>query len=132
MNRKAWFKAGWSVATMCATFTATAATAATAPIAPTCVASLTEPSWADCADVMFRSAPVDGGAASFVDAAGAPLWSTDLTALRGGAEGARRDRSAARVYPLQVVPSIPEPHTLVLMLAGLVAIGFMAMRRRDR
>jgi hypothetical protein len=32
---------------------------------------------------------------------------------------------------LVTVTPIPEPHTYVLMLAGLGAVGFMARRRRQ-
>jgi hypothetical protein len=110
MNCKALFKAALSTAAVAASFAVEAA-----PIAPACMASLHNPSWADCADDVPHAASADMTAASFVNT-----------------DGARRDRSPARAYPLQVVPSIPEPHTMVLMLAGVVAIGFMAMRRRDR
>jgi len=36
----------------------------------------------------------------------------------------------ASIFATQAVPAIPEPHTNLLMLAGLAAIGFMATRRR--
>jgi PEP-CTERM motif len=129
MTGKALFKAalGTVAAVACV-----AAQAAPSPIAPACVAVLTEPSWAECADETFQSALADITAASFVNAVDAPDSMTNVTTPNASADGRRRDRSQARVYPLQVVPSIPEPHTMVLMLAGVVAIGFMAMRRRDR
>jgi PEP-CTERM motif len=127
MNCKALFKAALSIAAVAASFVIEAA-----PIAPACMASLNNPSWADCADDVPHAASGDMANAWVIHAAGARAGSADFTALSAGADGANRDRSPARAYPLQVVPSIPEPHTMVLMLAGLVAIGFMAMRRRDR
>jgi hypothetical protein len=127
MNCNALFKAALSSAAVAASCVIEAA-----PIAPACMASMNSPSWADCADDVLHAASGDLATASFVNAAGAHAVSADFTALSASADGTNRDRSPARAYPLQVVPSIPEPHSMALMLAGVVAIGFMAMRRRDR
>jgi PEP-CTERM motif len=44
---------------------------------------------------------------------------------------AATDRSqAAAVAAAPLVPGIPEPPTYVLMLAGIVAVGYLARRRR--
>lgn len=84
-----------------------AAWAAEPPMpAPTCHAVAADASWADCA--------------------------ASLEAQALGPERAAQHQGAAvhlqAAAPL--VPGIPEPPTVVMMLAGIAAIAFMATRRR--
>ncbi len=135
--------------------TALAAQAALTPVAPACTASLTNPTWADCAgafsgndknqqaDVLAFDAALDrpfvrslkaGDAFSlyYFDGDGAPISSIDFSTLGVSVNpnGAGNGLSHASIYGTQPLPAIPEPHTNLLMLAGLAAIGFMATRRR--
>jgi PEP-CTERM motif len=68
----------------------------------------------------------------YFDGAGAPVSSIDFTTLGVSVNpnGAGNGLSHASVYASAPVAAIPEPHTLLLMLAGLGAIGFMARHRR--
>jgi PEP-CTERM motif len=124
-----WMRAGLGAGVLCA---ALAAHAAPASVAPACAAALTQPSWADCAAALsgrdrFDSAiddPFDG------DLAGAPQASIDLTRLDVNVQGDGNGASQAPVGTPSTVAAIPEPHTNLLMLAGLAAIAFMATRRR--
>lgn len=68
----------------------------------------------------------------YFDGEGAPISAVDFTTLGVSVNpnGAGNGLSHASVYATPTVAAIPEPHTSLLMLAGLGAIGFMAMRRR--
>lgn len=127
--------------------TAIAVHAAPSPMAPACLALATNPTWADCAAPFSRQGPFDGGPGQAVggrdfdaaidepfefDGAAAPMSAVDYT--RSGA-GDNRHRAGnvqalASSFGTQPLPAIPEPHTSLLMLAGLAAFAFMATRRR--
>lgn len=79
-----------------------------------CTAAARDASWAQCAGV--ESVEGDSTLAS----------SIDFATLSLDAEHALQTSIDAP----QTVAAIPEPHTNLLMVAGLAAIGFMAMRRR--
>ena len=68
----------------------------------------------------------------YLDGDGAANASIDFTSLGlnvpGG--GAGNGASQAPMGTPSTVAAIPEPHTSLLMLAGLAAIAFMATRRR--
>lgn len=128
MHRKALFKAAPSAVALCAA----CATMAAPPLAPACVVSISNPTWADCAGAMLQAASDDAAAGSFAHGAGALGSSIDFTVLAVSINSARGERAPAPGYLAQVIPSIPEPQTMVLMLAGLAVMGFMATRRHDR
>jgi PEP-CTERM motif len=79
-----------------------------------CTAAAPDASWAECAGVES----VEGGSAL--------ASSIDFATLSLHAEHALQTSIDAP----QAVAAIPEPHTNLLMVAGLAAIGFMTMRRR--
>jgi PEP-CTERM motif len=70
-----------------------------------------------------------GGEAFGMLAFDAPLASIDFTTRSADAKD-HGEAARGAVFAATTVPAIPEPHTNLLMLAGLAAIGFMAMRRR--
>lgn len=191
MKRNGLLEGGLSALALCAAFSVQAALT---PVAPACSASVTDPTWADCAgafsgndknqqaDVLatilaefglagalFQGASDDAGSGPFggnpggaagtltfdaaidspfvlslkagnafslfyFDGVGAPISSIDFTTLGVSVNPneAGNGLSHASVYGTQPLAAIPEPHTNLLMLAGLAAIGFMAMRRRRR
>jgi hypothetical protein len=168
--------------------------AALTPVAPACTATLTDPSWADCAgafegndknqqaDVqatilaefglsgaVYQGASDDaasgpftanpGGASGtlsfdfaiaspfvlslkagnafslfYFDGSSGPISSIDFTTLgiSTNVQGIGNGLSHASVYAADVVPGVPEPQTYALMAAGLVAMGFLSLRRRRR
>ena len=136
-----------SAAALCAVFLAQAASS---PVAPACTASLPSATWADCAGAVAGSGPAGSprGAASATltfdgaidspfgpfdaDGHGAPISSIDFSPLGASvhSDATGNGLSYASTYSTQPLPAIPEPHTNLLMLAGLAAIGFMATRRR--
>jgi hypothetical protein len=98
---------------------------------PACAVQAIDPSWADCA------AEFSAGAASAGVVFGEPLKfddgdlgtqtaSIDFTTPAAPSNGSSR----ASTQPSSTLAAIPEPHTNLLMLAGLAAIGFMATRQR--
>jgi hypothetical protein len=121
---------------------------------------MTKPTWADCAgalsgpgrfgshlgdanDELAFDAAIDGpfvlspqsgkGFSPFyIDGDGTPISSIDFAALDVSVHrnAAGNSLSRSSIYGAQPLPAIPEPHTSLLMLAGLAAIGFMATRRR--
>jgi PEP-CTERM motif len=68
----------------------------------------------------------------YFDGIGAAVSSIDYTTLgvSTNGNGIGSGLSHASVYAVSMVQGIPEPHTYALMLAGLVAIGFMSRRRQ--
>jgi hypothetical protein len=115
----AWLKAISCAALLCG--------AGAAQAAPDCAAQAHQPSWAECASdfSLGASAAFDGPSQlQFDDHAVAA--SMDFTQL-----AVKSDRSPQRrAEAPSTVAAIPEPQTNLLMVAGLAAIGFMAMRRR--
>jgi PEP-CTERM motif len=102
-----------------------------AQAAPDCAALAHQPSWAECA-AQFSGAATAAGAAfdgppqlQFDDDAAAVAL-IDFTTLAVKPHGSPQ----VRVETPSTVAAIPEPHTNLLMLAGLAAIAFMATRRR--
>jgi hypothetical protein len=124
-------KAGLSAVALCAAF---AANAAPTSVAPACTASLTQPSWADCAGAFSGDGRFDSAIDDpiYLEADGAPNASIDFTSVGVNiqASGAGNGASQAPMSAPSTVAAIPEPHTSLLLLAGLAAIGFMATRRR--
>jgi PEP-CTERM motif len=132
MNDTSFVKAGLGAAVLMAAFATPAAPTA---VAPACSASLTNPTWSDCAGALFRGASDDAGNAFslfYFDGAEAPIPSIDFSTLgvSTNPNGTGNDLSHASLYAAPPVPAIPEPQTNTLMLAGLAAIGIMALRRR--
>jgi PEP-CTERM motif len=106
--------------------------------------------WADCASAFASYDAVGGGArgtlafdvalarplksgrafspVSFDGDGGAPLSSIEFASQ--GAKGGPSGAAPGSVFAATSVPAIPEPHTNLLMLAGLAAIAFMSTRRR--
>ena len=68
----------------------------------------------------------------YYDGSGAPISSIDFTTLgvSVNVRGIGNGLSHATLYEGAPVPSIPEPETYALMLAGLGAMGFVARRRK--
>jgi PEP-CTERM motif len=120
-------KAGLSAVALCAAF---AANAAPTSVAPACTASLTQPSWTDCAGALSGDGRFDSAIDDpiYLEADGAPNASIDFTSVGVNIPGGGASQAPMRAT--STVAAIPEPHTSLLMLAGLAAIGFMAMRRR--
>jgi hypothetical protein len=104
------FRAGWSAVALC-----TALAAKASPLVPACTAAQPDASWAECAGV--RAVGGDDGAVAS---------SNDFATRSLPADGA----AVTSIEATATVAAIPEPHTNLLMLAGLAAIGFMATRRR--
>ena len=153
MSTQGCFKAGLSAAVVCMAF---ATQAAAGTDAAACAVSDVPLSWSDCASAASQTAPQDVGESFFTldiekdrlfglplgpgksfsrlafDDAGAPSESVDFATLDATAHpnGVGNGLSSASIYGTQPLPAIPEPHTNLLMLAGLAAIGFMATRRR--
>lgn len=131
MGHQGWLRAGSSAVALCAVF---AANAAPTSVAPACTASLTQPSWTDCAGTLLGDGRFDSATDGpfYWDGDGAPNASIDLTSLgvnvQGG--GAGNGPSQASTSAVSTAAAIPEPHTNLLLLAGLAAIAFMATRRR--
>jgi PEP-CTERM motif len=103
--------------------------AVAAQAAPPCAELARPPSWAECAAEFSIGAAVAGAAFDEplplqFDEDGAALASIDFSILAVKANG------AAQLAAPSTVAAIPEPHTHLLMLAGLAAIAFMATRRR--
>jgi PEP-CTERM motif len=86
--------------------------------------------WADCATAFASDGVLDSPSGDFSAALvfDAPVASIDFTTR--GADGNRSRAAAGAAFATVPVAAIPEPHTNLLMLAGLAAIGFMATRRR--
>jgi hypothetical protein len=128
VKTEVWLKAVSSAAALCG---AVAAQAAPMPSAPHCAASARQPSWAECAADVSLGAPAAGAAFDGplqlqFDDDGAVVASMDLTVLAVKTSGSPQVRAEAP----STVAAIPEPQTNLLMVAGLAAIAFMAMRRR--
>ena len=70
--------------------------------------------------------------AFYLDEDGAPNASIDFTSLGVNVQdgGASNGAPQAPMSAPSTIAAIPEPHTSLLLLAGLAAIGFMATRRR--
>jgi hypothetical protein len=68
----------------------------------------------------------------YFDGSGPAITSIDYSTLGVNVnnQGVPNGLSHATLYSGTLVPSIPEPETYALMLAGLGAVGFMARRRR--
>lgn len=166
------------------------AQAALTPTAPACSATVTAPSWSDCAgsfagndknqqaDVLatiladfgvtasFAGASDDGGSGPFAtspggdsgtltfdvaiddafvlslkagnafslfyfDGSGAPITSIDYTTLGVSLNAQDQGNGLSHASLYATVPSIPEPHTLALMGAGLAMVVFLSARRRN-
>lgn len=131
VGHRGWLRAGSSAVALCAAFVANAAPAS---VAPACIASLAQPSWADCAGALLDDDRFDSTIDDpfHMDGGGALKASIDLTSLgvNGQRGGAGNGTSQAPIGTPSTVAAIPEPHTSLLLLAGLAAIGFMATRRR--
>ena len=133
MRKPAWLRALSIAVALCAA-------AAAAHAAPACSATATHLSWADCAAVFANDDSVGSrgaaGTRAFdaafslvaVDGDGTALASFDFTTQ--GAISSQNSAVPGAVFATTAVAAIPEPHTNLLMLAGLAAIGFMATRRR--
>lgn len=131
MRKPASSRSFWSAVALC--------TAGAVQAAPACTAMATHSTWADCASTLASYGAVSsrsGGADGTLtfdrafgpvdsDGDGAAVASIDFTS-----RGASSSQAPAAVFATTAVPAIPEPHTNLLMLAGLAAIGFMAMGRR--
>jgi PEP-CTERM motif len=105
--------------------------AVAAQAAPDCAALAHQPSWAECAAEFSVAATatdaVFGGPPQWqFDDAAAAVASIDFTTLAVTPPGSPQVRSETP----STVAAIPEPQTNLLMVAGLAAIAFMAMRRR--
>lgn len=129
MKTDGWLRAGSSAVVLCG---AVAAQAAPMPAAADCAALARPPSWAECAAEFSVSAT--GAGAAFdgpfpwqFDDDGEAVASMDFTTL---AVKPGSGSPQVGVEAPTTVAAIPEPHTNLLMLAGLAAIGFMATRRR--
>ena len=134
MKKPASSRALWSAVALCAVQAVQAA--------PACTAMSSHTTWADCAgafasydagdsrsgagtltfDTAFSQVAFDG------DGDGAALASIDFATP--GASSHQNSAPPGAVFATTSVPAIPEPHTNLLMLAGLAAIGFMATRHR--
>jgi PEP-CTERM motif len=116
----AWLKAISCAALLCG--------AGAAQAAPDCAAQAHQPSWAECASdfSLGASAAFDGPSPLQFDDDASAVASMDFTQLAVKADRSPQRRAEAP----STVAAIPEPQTNLLMVAGLVAIGFMAMRRR--
>jgi PEP-CTERM motif len=90
----------------------------------------THSTWADCASAFASDDAVYShrGDASAAQSFDAPMASIDFTPR--GANAHQSGAAPGAVSATAPVAAIPEPHTNLLMLAGLAAIGFMATRRR--
>jgi PEP-CTERM motif len=119
----AWLKAISCAALLCG--------AGAAQAAPDCAAQAHQPSWAECASdfslgASAASAVLDRPSQLQFDDDASAVASMDFTQL-----AVKPDRSPQRrAEAPSTVAAIPEPQTNLLMVAGLAAIGFMAMRRR--
>jgi PEP-CTERM motif len=97
-----------------------------------CAALARAPSWAECAAdfslgaAAAATAAFDGPLQLQFDDDAAALASMDPTILAVEPYGAPQRAAEAP----SSVAAIPEPHTNLLMVAGLAAIAFMATRRR--
>lgn len=147
VSKQGLLRAGLSAAALCAAF---AAQAALTPVAPACTAAATNPTWADCAGAFsgngsFGSNPSESSGTLNFDFAidlkagnafslssfhgnGVPISPIDFMTL--GMSVNPNGLSQAPIYATATVAAIPEPHTNLLMLAGLAAVGFIATRRR--
>jgi PEP-CTERM motif len=119
----AWLRAAWCAATLCS--------AAAAQAAPDCAAPARPPSWAECAADVSLGAPAAGAAFDGplqlrFDDDGAAVASMDFSMLAVELNGSSQPRAETP----STAAAIPEPQTNLLMVAGLAAIAFMAMRRR--
>jgi hypothetical protein len=124
---------GWLRAVSCAVVLCGAAATQATPVfaAADCAALARQPTWAECAaEFSFGgtsvSAAFDGPLPLQFDDDGAAVASLDMTTLAVEPSASPQRSTAAP----STVAAIPEPHTNLLMLAGLAAIGFMATRRR--
>jgi PEP-CTERM motif len=103
--------------------------AVAAQAAPDCAALVRPPSWAECAaefsiGATAAGAAFDGSLQLQFDDDGAAAAPMDFSMLAVKADG------SIQVAAPSTVAAIPEPHTNLLLLAGLAAIAFMATRRR--
>jgi hypothetical protein len=124
-----WLRAVLSAVVLCG---AVAAQAAPMPAAADCAALVRQTSWAECAaefsvGAAGADAVFDGPLPWQFDDGGEAVASMDFTTL---AVKPSSGSPQVRVEAPTTVAAIPEPHTNLLMLAGLAAIGFMATRRR--
>jgi hypothetical protein len=131
VKTNAWLKALSIVVVLCGAVAT--AHAVPMPAAPDCAAFEHHPTWAECAaEFSFGAASINAALDEplplrFDDDDGAPVASLDLTTLAVKPNGLPQHSTAVP----STVAAIPEPHTNLLMLAGLAAIiGFMATRRR--
>lgn len=123
MKTNAWLKAVWCTVVLCG--------AAAAKAEPGCATLARQPSWAECAaddplSLAAAGAALDGPLQLQLDADALSAASADLSVLAVKPHGAPQ----LAVEAASTVAAIPEPQTNLLMVAGLAAIGFMAMRRR--
>ncbi len=129
MKTDGWLRAVLSAVVLCG---AVAAQAAPMPAAADCAALVRHPSWAECAaefsvGAAGAGAAFDGPFQWQFDDDGEAVASMDFTTL---AVKPGSGSPQVGVEAPTTVAAIPEPHTNLLMLAGLAAIGFMATRRR--
>jgi PEP-CTERM motif len=115
----AWLRAASCAVVLCS--------AVSVQAAPDCDVLARPPSWADCAaESSAGAAAIDAPLPLQFDDEGAAVASMDFPMRAVRANGS----SQVRVEAPSTVAAIPEPHTNLLMLAGLAAIAFMATRRR--
>jgi hypothetical protein len=120
VNTDAWLRSASCAVALCG--------AAAAQAAPDCAALARPPTWAECAAEFSidAAAAFDGPSQLQFDDDAAVVASMDLTQL------AIKPNVSPQVgvERSSTVAAIPEPHTNLLMVAGLAAIAFMAARRR--
>jgi PEP-CTERM motif len=124
VNKDAWLGAARCALLLCCTGAAQAT--------PDCAALARAPSWAECAAdfslgaAAAATAAFDGPSQLQFDDDVTTVAAMDLTLLAIQPNGSPRQAVEAP----STVAAIPEPHTNLLMVAGLAAIAFMATRRR--
>jgi PEP-CTERM motif len=123
VKTNAWLKAAWCAVVLCG--------AAAAKAEPGCATLARPPSWAECAvddplSLNAAGAAFDGPVQLHFDDDALAAAPADLSVLAVKPHGAAQ----RAVEAASTVAAIPEPQTNLLLVAGLAAIGFMAMRRR--